>query len=94
MSEVGVLQTRLRKRRRLSRPERAVEREHLLHEQADRPAVRHDVVLGDQELVIVRAQAQQPHPKYRTLLKIERPAYLLGGNPLRGRLSFGFRQTR
>ncbi len=74
--EVGVLH------RQLGQLLAGVEGRQLGEEHAQGPAVRGDVVEGQQEAVLVLSQADQQRPQRRLGFKVERPARLLR-DPLR-----------
>ncbi|OEZ60784.1 hypothetical protein DUGA6_30090 [Duganella sp. HH105] len=70
--EVGILDRQFRQRRWLLLHVGAVQRGHFLHQNADRPAVRDDVVHRQQHDMLRLAQTQQARADQRTGGQVER----------------------
>ena len=81
--EVGVLHRQLRQRRRPAVQRGGVEGPHLPHQHAHRPAVRDDVVEGQQQLMPPGGEPQQDGAQQRPAGKIERTRRLGRGEPIR-----------
>lgn len=92
--EVGVLDRQLRQRRGLTPRERQVEGPHLAQEHADRPAVGHDMVHGDQKSVIAPREREEQNAQQRPGGEIERPEQLAPRQPPRLGLGLRSRQVR
>ena len=88
---VTVLERQVRQRRRLAGDEGPVEQPHLPHQDAQRPAIGHDVVEAQEEQVVRGAELQQRRPQQRPPRQIKGAARLggeqaarLGGAARRG----------
>ncbi len=90
---VRVLELQRRQRRRQSPRERHVDGAHLADEDADGPAVRHDVVEGYEQDVALPGQAQQGGPYQRGLRQVEGRLGLGGNLPAGLRLALGLGQV-
>ncbi len=74
---VRVLEHRVRQRGRLAPPEGVVEQGQLAGEDADRPAVGHDVVNGHEQFVLIGTEPQQGRPEEGPPGQVERALGLL-----------------
>ena len=81
--KVRILHGELRQRRRLPVSERPVERPQLPDEDADRPAVGHDVMHRHQQQVLLFGQTEKHAAEQRAAGEVERPLGLLGHQALR-----------
>ncbi len=77
--EVGVLDRQLRQPRLGARGEGGVERPQLADQDADRPAIRHRVVEGQQQAVLAAVEAQQRGAAERTAGEVEAPPGVVVG---------------
>ena len=69
---VGVLQVQVAQRRWLAATISLIQCRQLADQNAARPAIKHDVVHGQQQDVILRRQSQQLRPYQRTCFQVKR----------------------
>jgi hypothetical protein len=90
---VGVLQGQLGQRGGLAGREGGVEHRDLPEEQAHRPAIRGDVVQGQQQHVLLLPQPQQAGAQHQVPRQVEGPACFLSDQAAQLRLALRFGQA-
>ena len=77
--EVSILHGQRGQKRELALRERPIESHHLPHQHACRPAVRRDVVEGEEQRMLLTTEADQPGPQQGSPTQVERPQRLRPG---------------